>query len=75
MICRSFAALRPYTNRVRRAITDGFLPESGCIPNLGEEFADLLVQNDSQQRLIDLNFAVVFDEAQFPEFVHEKIHA
>jgi hypothetical protein len=33
------------------------------------------VQNDGQQRLIDLDSAVVFDETQFPEFVHEKIHA
>jgi hypothetical protein len=31
-----------------------------------------LVQYHGQQRLVDCDSAVVFDEAQFPEFVHEK---
>ena len=35
----------------------------------------LLVQYHSQQRLVDCDSAVVFDEAQFPDFVHENIHA
>jgi len=68
-------ALRPYTNRVRRAITDGISAGIWMRSEPWRRFADLLVQNDSQQRLIDLDFAVVFDEAQFSEFVHEKIHA
>jgi CRP/FNR family transcriptional regulator, cyclic AMP receptor protein len=34
-----------------------------------------LVQDYSQKRFIDLDFTVAFDEAQFPEFVHEEIHA
>ena len=34
----------------------------------------LLVQDDFQKRFIDCNFAVVLDESEFPEFVHEEIH-
>jgi hypothetical protein len=34
-----------------------------------------LVQHDAQERSIDLNPAVVLDESQLPEFVHEEIHA
>src|ERR1017187_3964812 len=34
----------------------------------------LLVQDDSQKRLVDFDFAVVFDEAQPPEFGHEQIY-
>ena len=37
--------------------------------------AVLLVQNRSQQCLVDLNFTVVvFDEAEISKFVHEEIH-
>ena len=32
----------------------------------------LVVQDDIQQRTVDLQLAVVLDEAQFPESVHEK---
>src|SRR5216684_1585426 len=35
--------------------------------------AGLLVQHDAQERSVDLKSAVILDEAQFPEFVHEKI--
>jgi hypothetical protein len=35
----------------------------------------LLVQNHVQQRFMDLEFPVVFDEAQFAEFVHEEADA
>jgi hypothetical protein len=31
------------------------------------------VQDNTEEGIVDLNLAVVFDEAQFPEFVHEKI--
>jgi hypothetical protein len=34
---------------------------------------NLLVQDNTEEGIVDLNLAVVFDEAQFPEFVHEKI--
>jgi len=40
-------------------------PESGC----------LIVQDNTQERSIDLKIAVVLDEAQFPELIHEKIDA
>jgi hypothetical protein len=33
----------------------------------------LVVQDDRQKRLVDLDPAVVFDEAQLPELVHEHI--
>ena len=32
-----------------------------------------LVQHDAQERTVDFNPSVVFDETQFPELVHEKI--
>ena len=35
----------------------------------------IIVQNDTQQRAVDLQVAIVIDEAQFPEFVHEMAHA
>jgi hypothetical protein len=35
----------------------------------------LFVQDYAQERSVDLKSAVVLDEAQFPEFVHEKIDA
>src|SRR5258706_9620329 len=33
----------------------------------------LLVQDNAQEGIIDVDLAVVLDEARFPEFVHEKI--
>jgi len=35
--------------------------------------SSLLVQDNTQQGIVDVDLAVVFDEAQFSEFVHEKI--
>src|SRR6266480_1164940 len=34
----------------------------------------LVVQNHVQQGIMDFQFSVVFDEAQFAELVHEKAH-
>jgi hypothetical protein len=34
----------------------------------------LVVQNHVQQGIMDFQFSVVFDKAQFAEFVHEKAH-
>jgi hypothetical protein len=45
------------------------------VPLIGEERVALLVQDHCQQGLVDLDLPVVFDEAQFSEFVHEEIHA
>ena len=33
----------------------------------------LFVQDNAQEGIVDVDLAVVLDEAQFPEFVHEKI--
>ena len=33
----------------------------------------ILVQDNTQEGIVDLNLAIVLDEAQFPEFVREKI--
>jgi hypothetical protein len=35
--------------------------------------SSLLVQDDTQEGIVDVNRAVVLDEAQFSELVHEKI--
>jgi hypothetical protein len=35
--------------------------------------ANLFVQDDTEEGIVDLNLAVVLDKAQFPEFVHGKI--
>jgi hypothetical protein len=34
---------------------------------------NLFVQDDTEEGIVHLNLAVVLDEAQFPEFVHEEI--
>lgn len=70
------------TVRGRRGVS---LPLSGQSPghkefsrhkSLDEGFAVSVVQNKCQQRLVDLDSTVVvFDEAQFSEFVHEEIDA
>ena len=31
------------------------------------------MQNDSQEGIVDLKSAIVTNEAQFPEFIHEEI--
>ena len=38
-------------------------------PDLG-----IVVQDHVQQGIVNLDFSVVFDEAQFAESVHEKAH-
>jgi len=32
-----------------------------------------VLQDNTQEGFVDLDLAIVLDEAQFPEFVHEKI--
>jgi hypothetical protein len=34
-----------------------------------------LVQNDTQKRVIDFQTAVIFDESEFSEFIHEDINS
>jgi hypothetical protein len=38
------------------------------------ESCPLLVQDNTQERSIDLKAAVVLDESQLPEFVHEEVN-
>jgi hypothetical protein len=33
----------------------------------------LVVQDNTEEGIVDVDLSVVLDEAQFPEFVHEKI--
>jgi hypothetical protein len=60
--------------------------DSPQVPNaIGDEYSramarqsdswpiESVVQHDAQERSIDLKSAIVFDEAEFPELVHEKI--
>jgi hypothetical protein len=35
--------------------------------------ANSFVRDDTEEGIVHLNLAVVLDEAQFPEFVHEEI--
>jgi hypothetical protein len=42
---------------------------------IGEAGLSLLVQDNAKKRAIHLQPAVVLDEAQLPEFVHEEIHS
>src|SRR5579863_260120 len=35
--------------------------------------ANLVVEDNTQEGLVDLDLAIILDEAQLPEFVHEKI--
>jgi hypothetical protein len=34
----------------------------------------LIVQDYSEKRVVHFDFAVIFDETQLPELVHEQIH-
>ncbi len=35
--------------------------------------ANLFVQDNTEEGIVDLNLAIVLDEAQFPKFVHKEI--
>src|SRR4029453_4572788 len=59
------ASERFIANRVRRA-----LPPAGV---WGGE--DSVVEHDTQQGAVDGERTVVAHESQFPEFVHEEVHA
>ena len=46
----------------------------GCLRAGHDVLTPLLVQDNGEKGLVDLDFAVVLDEAQLPELVHEQIH-
>src|SRR5712691_11061208 len=48
---------------------------SASIARIPRSDLGLVVQNHVQQGIMDFQFSVVFDEAQFAEFVHEKAYA
>src|ERR1043166_4466929 len=48
---------------------------SASIARIFRSDLGLVVQNHAQQGIMDFQFSVVFDEAQFAEFVHEEAHA
>jgi len=64
---------------VRRSLLNTFrishyqLGKSGISP-YGVK-ANLVVQDNTQKRGVNVESAVVLDESQFSEFVHEEIHA
>ena len=37
--------------------------------------APLFLQEDIQKGVVDANLAVIFDESQFPEAIHEETHS
>ena len=37
--------------------------------------APLLIQKDVEERVVNPNLAVIFDEPQFPKAIHKKTHA
>jgi hypothetical protein len=49
------------------------MPPAPMLPRWREK-SSLLVQDNTQEGTVDVDLPVVFDEAQSPEFVHEKIH-
>ncbi len=59
---------------LRRACSQTSTVISMLVTQIVAESRDVLVvQDDSQKGSVDCEFAVVLDEAQFPEFSHEII--
>ena len=67
--------LRENASRAGKGETDRLARWAGGAAVDQLKFADLLVQDNGQQRLIDLDSTIVLDKAQLPEFVHEKIYS
>ena len=58
-----------HATKVLRAPTEQLLNGHNC----SREIASLLVEDNTQEGIVDVDLAVVSDEAQFPELVHEQI--
>src|SRR5258708_17342102 len=56
-----------------RSALGEYARDGAIFPNRAK--ADLVVQDDAEEGIVDVDLAVVLDEAQFAEFVHEKIDA
>src|SRR2546422_4098620 len=52
----------------------GGLPSARCTDQDDRESWCLIVQDNTEEGIVDLKSAIVMNEAQFPEFIHEKIH-
>jgi hypothetical protein len=48
---------------------------AGSVFGLTVEAQKLIVQNNTEKRAVDFQAAVVADEYQFPESVHEETHS
>ena len=76
MRSRSVTNLFTFGHRVALVAKTPIPNESRTIPGVGKSGGvGSVVQDNTQQGIIDVNVTIVFDEAQFPEFVHEKINA
>src|SRR5271168_5412334 len=63
------------SHRPSEVISNACAPfEVECLPSKRRAHC-LFVEDDGQQGFVDLDSAVVLDEAEFPEFIHEEIHA
>jgi hypothetical protein len=70
-----FLNTRPHFRLARRILYPGVLQSVQDVTGLGRFIKGLLVEYHAQERSVDLQAAVVFDEAQFPKLVHEEIDA
>jgi hypothetical protein len=66
---------RPHFRLARPMLYPGVPQSVQDVTGLGRFIKGLLVQYNTQERSVDLKAAVVFDEAQFSELVHEEIDA
>src|SRR5208282_5964505 len=68
--CSSFSRDRATGPRGYRPRDDNGL----CARSRRNDPGDSVVHDDVEECRVDLQLAVIFDEAQFAEFVHEEIH-
>ena len=54
----------------------GIVHADGCVVRRAiGNVPQLVSQDDAEERVVDLQLPVVFDEPELPELVHEEIHA